>query len=395
VICFALIIAVTGGTGLTGQCAVRDLLRNRKVERVVVADLDGVSLKKLGKTLDDGRIYLKKVDVRNHEATADAIKGCDVVVNGVQYYFNLDVMSAALAAGVNYLDFGGLYHTTLRQIRAFRQKFGKKKILGLLGMGAQPGVSNLMVKHSTSLLDRVETIEIRDAWRDFTKTDSPMYFTWSPQTLFDEATQDAIVYEKGRYVVKPPLSEPETVRFPAPVGSVPVYLALHSELATIPQSFAENGVKNVSWKEGSEDFWKTKFLADLGLVSDKEIPIGGGRVSPRKFFLSLLSARGGLRMPIDAVPNDFEITRVVSYGWKDGRKSRIVVDTFFPAYKPWRVSCSQYNVGIPASIAAQKIASEGDLLPKGVLPPERVFDPSPFFRELEKRKITVKRRFVA
>jgi saccharopine dehydrogenase (NAD+, L-lysine-forming) len=44
------------------------------------------------------------------------IKDADVVVNGVQYYFNIDVMKACLKAKVPYIDFGGLYHMTLKQL---------------------------------------------------------------------------------------------------------------------------------------------------------------------------------------------------------------------------------------------------------------------------------------
>jgi hypothetical protein len=57
------------------------------------------------------------------------------------------------------------------------------------------------------------------------------------------------------------------------------------------------------------------------------------------------------------------------------------------------VSCSQYNVGIPGSIAAQFMASS-NRLPFGVLPAERVFEPIEFFTQLEKRRIKIRKRTV-
>ncbi|MDH7606892.1 MAG: saccharopine dehydrogenase NADP-binding domain-containing protein [Candidatus Bathyarchaeota archaeon] len=57
-----------------------------------------------------------QVDVKNIEETVKVIKDADVVVNGVQYYFNIDVMKACLKAKVPYIDFGGLYHMTLKQL---------------------------------------------------------------------------------------------------------------------------------------------------------------------------------------------------------------------------------------------------------------------------------------
>lgn len=388
-------ICVAGGAGLTGQCAVRDLLRSENIERILVADYDERGLHELQRKLkNEERVAFKRIDVRNEAETAFAFRDYDVVINGVQYYFNLNVMSAALRAETNYLDFGGLYHTTLEQIRTFDKRFRSAGLLAVVGMGAQPGVSNLMIKQAIKGFERADSIEILDGWRDNTKSDSPLYFTWSPLTFFDESSKEAIVFENGKYVKRPSFSELQIVDFPKPVGKVEVCTALHSELATIPKSFQSYGLKNVIWKEGGADFWKIRFLADLGLTSDEKISYSGAEISPRSFLLEVLKRRGMLKMPIDVVPNDFEVTRVIVKGLskRNRRKKTVVIDAFFPAYKPWRVSCSQYNVGIPGSIAAHFIATQKDMLPKGVLPPEEVFDPLAFFKELEKRNIKVRQR---
>ncbi len=387
-------ICVAGGAGLTGQCAVRDLLRNQKVEQVLVADYDLVGLDELRTKLKgEERVEFEKIDVRNQSETASTFRGFDVVINGVQYYYSLNVMSAVLKARTNYLDFGGLYYKTLEQISKFDRRFRSAGLLAVVGMGAQPGVSNLMIKQALKSFKRADSIEILDGWRDNTKSSSPLYFTWSPLTFFDESSKDAIVFQNGKYVRRPPFSEPETVDFPRPVGKIELYTALHSELATIPKSFRHYGLKKVVWKEGGADFWKIKFLADLGLTSTKKIPYDGVEVAPRNFLLELLKSKGMLKMPKNVIPDDFEVTRVIVKGLsKINRKKTVVVDAFFPPYKPWRVSCSQYNVGIPGSIAAQFIASRKDLLPKGVLPPEKVFEPLEFFKELEKRNIRVTQR---
>jgi lysine 6-dehydrogenase len=393
-----MMICVAGGAGLTGQCAVRDLLCSQRVERILVADYDSAGLDELkSKLKGEKRVEFKKIDVRDEVETAFTFKGFDVVINGVQYYYNLKVMGAALKAETNYLDFGGLYHTTLEQIRRFHRPFKSAGLLAVVGMGAQPGISNLMIKQA--LLQNfasANSIEILDGWRDNTKSGSPLYFTWSPLTFFDESSKEAIVFKNGRYVSRPPFSDPETVEFPPPVGKLEVYTALHSELATVPKVFESYGLKKVIWKEGGPDFWKIKFLADLGLTSSKKITYNGIEIAPRDFLLELLKGKGMLRVPRNVVPNDFEITRVVVNGMsKQNRKKKtVVMDAFFPSYKPWRVSCSQYNVGIPSSIAAQFIATQRDALPKGALPPEKVFEPNEFFKELGKRGITVKQRIL-
>jgi saccharopine dehydrogenase-like NADP-dependent oxidoreductase len=390
-------VVVAGGAGLTGQCAVRDLLRSKNVEKIMVADYESSALEQLSSKLsgESGKLEFKKVDVRNHDECSSTFRGYDVIINAVQYYFNLDVMAIALETGLNYLDFGGLYHTTLKQIDQFDDKFRAAGLLAIVGMGAQPGVSNLMVKYALASLDRASSVEILDGWRDLTKINSPLYFTWSPQTFFDESSLEAIVLENGKYQARPAFSEPQTVKFPEPVGSVDVYVSLHSELATIPKSFESYGIKNLVWKEGGADFWKIKFLADLGLTSNEKISIDGLAIAPRKFLLKLLESKNMVKIQEEVVPDDYEITRVIAKGSKDGEKKTVIVDAHFAAYKPWKVSCSQYNVGIPGSIAAQMLASNIEKLPKGVLPAEQVFEPLEFFKELEKRKIQVIKRLIS
>lgn len=388
---------MAGGAGLTGQCAVRDLLRSKTVERVVVADYDTSALDKLSAKLSEfgDRLEFRKVDVRNHEKSSSVFRGSDVIINAVQYYFNLDVMAIALNCSSGYLDFGGLYHTTLQQISQFHGKFKEADLLAVAGMGAQPGISNLMVKYALESLDSAQSVEILDGWRDLTKSESPMYFTWSPQTFFDESSQDAIVLQDGKYITKRPFSEPQRVKFPKPVGEVEVCTSLHSELATLPQSFESYGLKNLVWKEGGTDFWKIKFLADLGLTSNEKILLNGGtEIAPRTFLLKLLESKNMVKIQEEVVPNDYEITRVIARGSKNRKRKTVIVDAHFSCYKPWRVSCSQYIVGVPGSVAAQLISANRDRLPKGVLPAERVFSPIEFFKELEKRNIKIRKRMV-
>lgn len=389
---------VAGGAGLTGQCAVRDLLRSKTVEKIVVADYDTSALDRLSAKLSEhlDRLEFREVDVRNHEETSSVFRGSDVIINAVQYYFNLDVMAIALDCGSSYLDFGGLYHTTLKQISQFDEKFKEADLLAIPGMGAQPGVSNLMVKYALESLDSAHSVEILDGWRDLTKSESPMYFTWSPQTFFDESSQDAIVLQDGEYVTKPPFSEPQKIKFPKPIGMVEVYTSLHSELATLPESFAGYGLKNLVWKEGGTDFWKIKFLADLGLTSNDKITLNEEtEIAPRTFLLKLLESKNIVKIQEEVVPNDYEITRVIARGsTKNGKRKTVIVDAHFSCYKPWRVSCSQYIVGVPGSMAAQLIAANRDTLPKGVLPAERVFSPIEFFKELAKRNIKITKRMV-
>jgi saccharopine dehydrogenase-like NADP-dependent oxidoreductase len=377
-------VVVLGGAGLTGRCAVRDLLETTDWE-ITIADYAFGKAEELADKLRSRRVSAKYVDVKNLRETVKVIKDAGLVVNGVQYYYNIEVMRACLEAKAPYIDFGGLYHMTLKQLE-LREKFSKAGLTALIGVGAQPGVSNVMIRYAVDKLDNVETIRIRDGWKDLTKGAPPFLVTWSFATVMDELTLPAVVYRNGEFKEMPPLTEKESVTFPEPVGLQDVYLTLHSELATVPTSFKNKGLKNCDWKEGGPEFIRYKLLADMALTSDKPIEIGGIKIAPKNFILKNLEANNLIGFPEGIDPNDYETTRVEVVGLKDGKSVVYVLDVIFPPKKEWHASCSQYNVGVPASIAAQMLVN-GEIQEKGVVPPELCINPEPFFEELAKRGI--------
>ena len=381
--------AVVLGGGLTGRCAVRDLIENQRVTEVVVADIERERLENFAAGLKSSKLKTETVDVRDHERTAAVLKDADVVLNAVQYYFNIDVMKAALQARTNYLDLGGLFHTTKKQLE-LDSDFKKAKITAIVGMGGVPGISNVMARWAVDRLDSVDTIRVRDGWRDFTPNAPRFVVTWSIQTLTDEFSQPAIIFENGEYKEIPALTLPETLTLPSPIGEVEAFTTLHSEIATFPSSFKEKGIKNVNWKEGSLKGWQRDYelLAALGLTSQKEITIENAQISPRQFLLKLLADRNLFGHPEDIIPNDWECSRVNVIGTKRGKSVELQLEVLFSAKQEWKMSCAQYGVGIPASIAAQMLGAN-QIESKGVLPPEKCINPAEFFRELQKRNMQV------
>ena len=80
---------------------------------------------------------------------ARALEGCDVLVNSASYRVNLDAMRACLEAGCHYLDLGGLYWMTGRQLE-LGPRFEAAGLLALLGIGSAPGKTNLMALQARS-----------------------------------------------------------------------------------------------------------------------------------------------------------------------------------------------------------------------------------------------------
>jgi saccharopine dehydrogenase (NAD+, L-lysine-forming) len=377
------------GAGLTGRCAVRDLIKNSEVSEVVVADLEAERTEKFVTSLGSRKVQAVGLDVRDHDGTAAILKDADVALNAVQYYFNVDVMRAALMAKTHYLDLGGLYHTTRKQLE-LDEEFKKAGLTAVVGMGCVPGISNVMARWAADRLDSVETIRIRDGWRDFTPNSPRFVATWSIQTFTDEFAQNAIIFEDGALKEVPPITLGETITLPSPVGQVEVFTTLHSELATFPSSFKEKGIRNVNWKEGGPKGWQQDFelIVALGLMGREPLNVNGAPVSPREFFLKLLASKHLLGHPEEVVPDDCECSRVQVVGKRRGQPVELQLDVLYRSKREWRVSSAQYGVGIPASIVAQMLGS-GQIDRRGVLPPENCVDPTSLFSELAKRDMPI------
>lgn len=375
-----MMVVVLGGMGLTGRCAVYDLLENDRIDHIVVADLNE------NLRFDDPRVKFVKLDVNEKENLVKVLRGSDVVINGVQYYHNVKIMKAALAAKTNYLDLGGLYYVTLEQLK-LDQDFKNEGLLAIVGMGAQPGISNVVASYAVSRMDRVDTIRIRDAWVDKTEY-GKLFFTWSPQTLFDEFTLKAVHYDGG-YFETEAFSESEEYDFGGEVGKQRIYRTAHSEIATLPSSFAEKGVKYVEWREGGTDIGKLKFLSDIGFGKNSKMQVDGKEFVPREFLFEFLKGQGMLYAPKNVQIKDYEISSIAAIGTENGRKKRVEGLVHFKFDEKWKVSASQKEVGVPASIAAQMMVT-GTIKGKGVKPPEQVVPVKQFFAELAKRDIKIK-----
>src|SRR5271155_909429 len=161
------------GAGLMGRAVVLDLAGAREVGSIVVADFDRARAHDVARKFGRGKARGTVADVRDTSHLAKVLHGCDVVVNCTQYNWNLDVMRAALAAQVHYMDLGGLYHMTRKQF-ALDREFRRIGKLAIPGMGGAPGITNIMARALADKLDRIDAIRVYNAGADEQNYESPI-----------------------------------------------------------------------------------------------------------------------------------------------------------------------------------------------------------------------------
>ena len=361
------------GLGSMGKIIARDLY-NTFSGQVIYLVRDINSVKSLAKK------YLAEIryaDVSKPKTLIKSFNGIDVVIHAVHHEFNLNVMKSCLKSKTNYVDLGGLYHYTKKQLKLNRQ-FQKANLTAILGIGASPGITNVMAKYASKFFNKIENIEIKIGYKDFSeyKQVSPLSSSYSIQTLLEEFSWKPAVFANGKVKFVKPISGRENYKFPNPVGIQKPQYTLHSEIATLPYTLK---AKNVSFKIAFDDEFvnKIKMLEELGFISDEKIKIGGNKFNIKKISLEILK---NLPKTIPEKINQYEIIRVIL----SNKDKEIIMDAKISGIN----ETIDKDTGVPPSIISQMIADR-KITDKGVFPPESIIPEKEFFKELAKRKIYI------
>ena len=367
-----------------GSEATRDLARTSDFEEIVIADADIQRAQALAVELGGGRVRAMQADARDEVALTEKLHGFDVIANCTTYHFGMNVIRAAIAARVNYLDLGGLFNTP-RQLE-LDELAREAGITACLGCGATPGVTNLMVRHAADRLERIDEVHI--AFASFRSiAPSPGLL----DTVLDEFSPGSrrFFWREGQFIEVPAFAGSKKVRFSDPVGEIEVYYVPHSETHTIHR-FIGKGVRVVdvrgTW--GAGIMRALRVFADLGLTGEQQTQFKG-QVIPAKQFL---------RAHILEHAADFDgngewafFLKVQVLGQISGESLQLEYTTLHPLRAEWGTAATAKMTGIPMSIASQKLVRE-EVSKKGVLAPEACFVPKSFFAALAERGIIIEPR---
>ena len=350
---------------MIGRIVVRDLFESHPQNRILIADYNAEGAREYAKAFRSRRVQAAFADASKPRQLAQLFRGHSVVVNCTQHDFNLHVMHAALAAKIHYVDLGGLFYWTRKQLKLDRQ-FKRAGLTAILGSGCAPGITNVMTHAAAERLGRVESVKIRVGSKDFNPPAASFCFPYSAQTIVEEFMLTPWIFERGKFREVKPRTAWELMKFPPPVGKQWLVRTRHSEVATIPVSFK---LKFCDFKVGFDRAFVrevVKRLKDGWTVRD---------------FAKLPAPRGK--------PNDYEIARVIVAGRaKNGVSTTITMDCHAKANRRWHASAGDIDTGCPPSIVAQMIAT-GLITQRGVLPPEVAVPVKPFFKELHKRGMRI------
>jgi saccharopine dehydrogenase (NAD+, L-lysine-forming) len=357
-------ILVLGGAGAMAQITIRDLLENSSVDRVGIADLRLEQAQATARTLRDERAIPLTVDARDAPSLKKTMRDWDVVVNCTWYQLNLTVMGAAIETGIHYLDLGGLYHMTRKQLE-MDESAKDADVCCVLGIGSSPGIMNVIGAYAVSKMENVETIKLRSASKSAVSA-TGFRVPFSIRTILDEFTIPPVILRDGQIREAEPLSHKEKFPMPDPVGEAEGYHTIHSELATMPTALGKK-IKNMDFIVAySPEFTRTvTSLVQLGLANKEPLRIRGQEITPYDFLAAVID-----RLPKSTEPDlAVDVQRVEALGVISGRPATVIVDAISRPNEKWNIGGGPIGTGMPPSIIAQWLAS-GSMKQRGALPPE-------------------------
>ena len=364
------------GCGEMGTSAIEDVYHYGEFDEIIVGTRNEKKAMQVLDTCKEKNVKTRavKINVNRFTELVNLMKEADVVVNcvGPNYKYEVSIARAAIQAKVDLVDINDDYETTYEMLELDKAA-RHAGILIILGMGASPGVNNILVRAAADQLDKID--KIHTAWV-MSGTD-PGGLALSYHLLYSLSGR-ALTYQNGKMIeVNSFIDGKEKIEFPEPVGEMDVYHIGHPEPITLSRVF--KGVQYVDDKATFNPPMINDWILYLGkMIRDAAGPVklNSMKIDVMDFAASYLHQQC---KSIKNIPHEGAL-RVKVEGCKNGKKRSV----FFSSSA--RIAS---GTGIPAAIGAIMLA-RNEIDKKGVLPPEACIDPQDFIFEIVNRRNVAK-----
>ncbi len=376
------------GAGGVGRVVVHKCAMNADVfGNIVLASRTKSKCDAIAREIKDVEIKTAAVDADNTQELIKLIQEiqADIVINVALPYQDLTIMDACIETGVDYLDTANYEHPDEAKFEYKEQwkkdeAFKKSGIMGLLGSGFDPGVTNVFCAYAQKhYFDTIDTIDILDC----NAGDHGYAFAtnFNPEINLREVSANGRYWENGKWIETEPMEIKMVWDYPE-VGPKDSYLLYHEEMESLVKHI--KGLKRIRFfmTFGESYLTHMKCLQNVGMLGIEPIEHQGQKIVPMEFLKTLLPDPASLGPRTKGKTN----IGIVAEGIKDGKKRRIYIYQISDHEKCFAEVNSQavsYTTGVPAMIGA-KLMLEKVWYKKGVWNMEE-FNPDPFMQELNRQ----------
>ncbi|MFF2179505.1 saccharopine dehydrogenase family protein [Lysinibacillus sp. NPDC058147] len=372
------------GAGLMGKEVARDLIKNSKVERVFLGDIDVNIAQNFVDSLNTDKIEVVELHAERDDSLMEVISKGNVVVNALFYSFNERVARAAIAAGVHSVDLGGHIGGVTEKILDLDEEAKAKGVTIIPDLGVAPGMVNILAGYGASKLDEVESIKLFVGGIP-TEPKPPLHYTrvFSLDGVFDHYTEPSKVILKGKLQEVPSLSGVEPIYF-KDFGVLEAFYT-SGGISTLDKTFPNVQTleyKTIRYKGHAEKF---KLLADLGFLdASNKVEVEDQEVSVRPVVREALKKKLELGTKPDAV-----LLRVIVAGEKAQQQVTYEFEMVVRKDMTINETAMARATANTISVVAQMIG-ENKITERGVFAPESIVPGDIYIQEMAKRGVVIK-----
>ena len=379
------------GAGGVGRVVAHKTAKNRDTfEKIVLASRTKSKCDTIASEIANrglGKIITDRVDGDNIDEVAELIEKyqADIVINVALPYQDLSIMDACIKTKTHYLDTANYEHPDTAKFEykeqwARDEAFKQAGILGLLGSGFDPGVTNVFIayaqKHHFDEIHYIDIFDCNDGDHGY-----PFATNFNPEINIREITANGRYWENGEWIEIPALSKKIDWDYPE-IGVRDSYLIYHEEMESLVKHIPN--LKRIRFFMTFSEKYLThlRVLENVGMTSIEPINFNGQEIVPLQFLKAILPDPATLGERTKGKTN----IGVYVTGIKDGKEKTIYiynVSQHEEAYRETGANGVSYTTGVPAMIGA-KLILEGKWNGKGVFNMEE-FDPDPFMEELNRQ----------
>jgi saccharopine dehydrogenase (NAD+, L-lysine-forming) len=377
------------GSGGVGTVSAKGLARLPEVERIGLADLSLARAQASAAEVNDPRVVPLALDASDTAAVRHVLADYGMVIHAGLPRHNLAVMQACLEAGSHYLDMASdgpvdlPGAVTIQAQMRWDDRLRAAGLTAVLGIGVDPGLTNLFARWAADRLERIEEVVVYDG-DNSTLDGVPFGLAFSPETSIEECLQPPLTYRDGVFETGVPLvTGVEVFDFPEPLGRMTVRSVAHEEVGTLPLFLASKGLRRCEFKYAlSEEYVNVlKVLHLLGLHRAEPIEVEPGvKAVPVKVVAALLPTPKELTPSLNGTSCVGTWVKGVD---REGRETTLYIYTLSShaqSRQDMNANVTVWQAGIPPVIAAQMLM-DGTIAQRGALVPEQL-DPEPWLERL-------------
>ncbi len=373
-------ILALGGCGDMGRMAVAVLLNSPKITSITVTDLYLEEAEKYVKKVGSNKLIAAQIDVTNRKELVKLMGAHDIVVTtvGPYYKFGKMIFEAAIEAKKDYFDICDDWKPML-DILNLNDKAKNAGITAVIGIGASPGVSNLLAALACSKLDEVD--DLKTGWGitlNEKRGKKIKYYvkknTVSSNSAIEHLLIESIgkvpVFKNNKIIEIEPLTEAEPLNFPG-FKNVYTYYIGHPEPVMLSRTIKAKSITNQLYLSKRA----TEIMRDfVHKIENKELTIekAAEKLNKRltRLVVNYLVLFWKFYKEFHKAPTTIS---VVATGTKNGKRLRIGAGVL---HVPHGLMAG--ITGVPLAVAVLMFI-DGKIQKKGALTPEEALDPMTFF----------------